>query len=84
MIHCPHCNSLIRYITDAQHIFIVDVQEKTLITDRGRMVKGYPLHVCPAQKQRVERAGSDIAADGKNTGNACAGASALNVQEALQ
>lgn len=84
MIHCPHCNSLIRYITDVQHIFIVDVQEKTLITDRGRMVKGYPLHVCPAQKQQVEQVGPDAAADGKNTGNTYADSTVLNVQEVFQ
>ena len=54
MIRCPHCNAHIRYIANAQDIFTVDAQEKTLITAHGRIVKGYPLHVCPLQIQEAD------------------------------
>lgn len=62
MTRCHHCNTPIRYITDAQHIFIVEAQETTLITERGRKVKGYRLHVCPTKKQLTERVGADTSA----------------------
>lgn len=58
MTKCPHCGNAIRYITDGLTIFIVDTEEKTLITERGRSVKGFVLHACPCQKYNMETAAS--------------------------
>lgn len=64
MTKCPHCGNPIRYITDTHTIFIVDTEEKTLITERGRIIKGFMLHSCPIKTQPEETASSaDVAAN---------------------
>ena len=56
MTKCPHCGKPIRYITDAHNIFIVDTDEKILITERGRSIKGFMQHSCPLKKLNTETA----------------------------
>jgi hypothetical protein len=52
MVTCPKCGTEIRYITTAPSmrnngIIPVDPQERELITETGRIVRGYRLHICP-------------------------------------
>ena len=46
---CPNCGAAVLYITGPSRegkIFIVDAEEKRLITKTGRIAVGYPEHVC--------------------------------------
>jgi hypothetical protein len=51
MVKCPKCGNEIRYITAAPSIgnngiIPVDPRERELITETGRKVRGYRLHIC--------------------------------------
>ena len=48
---CPKCGEPIRYINASRNlnpdgIFVVDPQPRELISERGRIITGYNVHVC--------------------------------------
>jgi hypothetical protein len=56
MVKCPKCGNEIRYITAAPSmgdngIIPVDPQERELITETGRKVRGYSVHICHPPKR---------------------------------
>jgi hypothetical protein len=53
MVKCMHCGKEIRYITAAPSvgdngIIPVDLEEQELITEKGRIVRGFKVHICPS------------------------------------
>ena len=60
MVKCPDCGVEIRYIPSGftkftgLGVFIVESEEKELITDSGRVVKGHPRHQCQKKTREEE------------------------------
>jgi len=48
---CVKCGADIKYIPSGNSVIVVDTREVEIITDRGRVVKGYFRHDCPAKKE---------------------------------
>lgn len=46
MTYCLDCKAPVKYIVSKDNIIKVNAEEKFLVTDRGRIVKGYEVHSC--------------------------------------
>jgi hypothetical protein len=50
MTICERCGKPVRYIASVTRggpdIFVVDVEPKTLIHEKGRVISGYQEHIC--------------------------------------
>lgn len=46
MTYCLDCKAPVKYIVSKDSIIKVNAEEKFLVTDRGRIVKGYEIHSC--------------------------------------
>ena len=44
MTYCLDCKTPVKYIVSKDNIIKVNIEEKFLVTDRGRIVKGYEIH----------------------------------------
>jgi hypothetical protein len=65
MVKCPKCGVEIRYITAAPSlgsngIIAVDVKQEELISETGRVLRGYRAHRC-REKQYCTRQGTTTA-----------------------
>lgn len=51
MFICPKCQNKVKYIVSIHNeVLSVDTTLHTIITERGRIVKGYKLHECDVRK----------------------------------
>jgi hypothetical protein len=66
---CPKCGKEVLYISSPgirdNKVYIVDAEEKQLISKTGRVLTGYPEHTCTIPDKTVEVAGDGA---GKNNG----------------
>lgn len=52
MLVCSNCKKYIKYIVSKNNtVLIVEPDVKTLVTEKGRIVKGYSIHECEESKK---------------------------------
>ncbi|MGI5066118.1 hypothetical protein [Treponema putidum] len=59
MTYCLDCKAPVKYIVSKDNIIKVNVEEKFLVTDRGRIVKGYEIHSCKKDSTGNEEANKE-------------------------
>jgi hypothetical protein len=56
MTQCPKCGARVKYIpvsyqVDTRGTIAVEPEYTEVINDNGRVLKGYPRHICPKKKE---------------------------------
>ncbi len=66
MHYCPKCGKEIKYIAIGfDEMAICDAYEIDIVTENGHKFRGYPRHVCPAEKQENDNGNGENGNNGE-------------------
>jgi hypothetical protein len=86
-VKCPVCGREIRYIVAAPSVHAVnglvavDVAERELVTEKGRLARGFSRHTCPPKENRCTISGEVACACHAVDGGVCRNEFACSAKE---